>query len=95
MSDIYARKTGEVKAKQWDGTMAGALDVMDWLKENDTPSRFLETNETSTRQNPELVLISQEGNKHAVPGNWFVNDDGTWLLLTAGTFRRQYEKKEE
>ena len=95
MNDTYVPKAIEVEAKQWDGTMAEALDVLEWLAKQNIPARFLETNETVGRESPEIVIGTPDGNKHVRAGNWITNDGQTILLFTSGTFRRQYKKKEE
>lgn len=95
MSDTYVRKTGEIQAKRWDGSMRQALEILDWIAEYVTPAKFLETNETAMRDSPEIVIQTVEGNKHARRGNWIVYEDGTWLLFTDETFNRQYEKKDK
>ena len=95
LSDTFVRIVGEVEAKQWDGSVAKALDIFDWLKSYNVPARLLETNETANRESPEIVIQTPEGNKHVRANDWIVNLDGVWLLFSAGSFRRQYEKKEE
>lgn len=95
LSDLYVHKTTEVVARKWDGSMGSALDILEWLASYNVPARFLETNETISRDSPEIVLQTPDGNKHARAGNWIVNEDGTWFLFSAGSFRRLYEKKEK
>lgn len=93
LNDTYVRKAGEVTARKWDGTIRDALNILDWLTTYNVSAKLLETRDTARKESPELVIHTDDGNKHARPGNWIVYEDGTWLLFTAGTFRRQYEKK--
>lgn len=94
-NDIYERIQGEVPAKTWDGSMRQALEILDWLQEHGTQGGFLETNETASRDQPEIVIYAEDGNKHVRRGDWIVKENGVWLLYSAGTFRRLYKKKED
>src|SRR4051812_35265840 len=92
MSDTYERIPGEIEAKQWDGKMSSALDILEWVGSKATPARFLETNETMAKDQPEIVIQTVEGNKHARRGNWIAYEDGNWLLYTDETFKKLYRK---
>jgi hypothetical protein len=82
---------GQVEAKQWDGSVRDFLVIKKWL--NELP--LLVINRlvpSSVPMQPELVLETEEGNKHARQGNWIVYENGKFLLFTSETFNRVYVK---
>lgn len=90
-SNTYVRRVGKVEAKQWNGSVNGFLDIKKWLHSLPilVPNRLVPTN---VPLQPELVIETSEGNKHARQSNWIVYENGNFLLLTSETFNRVYVK---
>ena len=72
---LFRKKPMTVQAMQWDGTMANAGAIVEWiemLNVGEDKIKFLETNDTPNKLGPLIELNTNQGRTWAEPGDWVV-----------------------
>jgi len=72
---LFRKKPITVQAIQWDGTMANAGAIVEWiemLNVGEDKIRFLEPNDSPTKGVSCIQLNTAEGTSYAYSGDWVV-----------------------
>jgi hypothetical protein len=80
-----SRHPGTVDAACWDGTPAGAVAIIEWIRGNGGRARYL-------GEVPAISVDTVNGAQYAQPGGWVAMfPAGTFRPFAAVGFREQYE----
>ena len=82
----YRKRPVEVQAKQWDGTVEGATEVIDWVLENDGTARFISELHC-------VAIDTLEGTMRALGGDYVIRGvKGEFYPCRSDIFEATYDE---
>lgn len=91
---LFVVRDAVVQAKFWDGSIANAGQIIEWIQDCDRKVNFWETNETSHRLYPEIKVWLANGDIGTMkPGDWVVkNHDDEFEVVSGDLFSDVYKE---
>ena len=89
----YRKKPIVIEAVQWDGTAEGATPIINWMLENNTTCRYIDTVETVDPQS--IYIDTLEGTMRCSTDDWVIRGvSGEFYPCKPTIFDATYEPAE-
>jgi len=89
----FNSKVVQIEAAQWDGTVEGATEVINWALDNGGTIRFRDKGEDDyDLHQPFLHVDTLEGTMRAQKSDWIIKGtEGEFYPCKDSVFQRKYE----